>query len=136
MNLKIKAAILLVLAAGVVCGAFKLILGGPHPRKEASPESYPALLEAQSKQLHLALARYKEEYGQMPMGSTHDIIAALFGKNPKGINYLFFPPDGPPPESYFDPWGTPYEIRIQGDTVEIRSAGADKAFNTVDDKVL
>lgn len=34
-----------------------------------------------------------------------------------------------------DPWDTPYELRCEGDDVHVRSAGADRVFDTPDDVI-
>jgi hypothetical protein len=36
-------------------------------------------------------------------------------------------------EKSLDPWGTPYDLRCEGDFIDVRSAGADRVFGTPDD---
>jgi hypothetical protein len=36
-------------------------------------------------------------------------------------------------EKSLDPWGTPYDLRCEGDFIDVRSAGPDRVFGTPDD---
>lgn len=56
---------------------------------------------------------------------------------PDSIDDLLRPVGDHPPlldsNAKADPWGTPFQIRRSGWSLEIRSAGPDAAFNTEDD---
>lgn len=78
-----------------------------------------------------ALAAYHAEFGEYPPGGVAEIIRGLRGENAK--QQVFFES---PPESQnaagelLDPWGTPYQITFESETVPptIRSAGPNRLF--------
>lgn len=56
-----------------------------------------------------AVNQYRTDYGSFPSGENAAIVAALRGKNPRGI--IYFEPPTPwinPKGELIDPWKTPY----------------------------
>ena len=86
--------------------------------------------------LALAATQYKTEYGAFPSGKSIEIVFALAGNNPRKILFIDWPPRYLDANGRFlDQWGTLYLISFpDAETVEIRSAGPDKSFDTADDK--
>ena len=88
--------------------------------------------------LAIAASLYRGEYGQFPAGTTPEIARALTGENSRGIVFVDLAPrtrskDG----GYLDQWNTPYLITFpDSQTVNVRSAGPDRVFDTGDDRFL
>ena len=79
--------------------------------------------------LFVALQKYKERMGSYPSGSNADIANALSGKNARGVivvvsNRIPINEKG----EFVDPWGTPLSIYFAGNSVLVRSAGANRTF--------
>jgi hypothetical protein len=76
--------------------------------------------------------------GENPVGTNAEIMAALNGRNLKQARL------GPPPNQnvndegeLLDRWGTPYFFhQLSKDTMEIRSAGADRRMWSKDDLLV
>ncbi|MEM7010255.1 MAG: hypothetical protein AAF585_02125 [Verrucomicrobiota bacterium] len=81
--------------------------------------------------------RYREEFGENPVGLNEDMVARLTGANPKQIAFL--PADHPSINAegqLIDRWGTPFHFhQISGTHLEIISAGPDQQIWTGDDTV-
>lgn len=93
------------------------------------------LAETEIANLKAALDEYHVQFGEYPGSENARILKALLGENPKKIK-LF---DANPKRlnsrgEFLDPWKTPYEIQIIGNTnFAIRSSGADRVFGNQDD---
>jgi hypothetical protein len=89
-------------------------------------------------QLLAACVHYKMEYGAFPSGKNLEVMRSLAGANPRKFTFIEWRPRPIDANGGFlDPWGIPYVISFpNADTVEVRSAGADKKLNTSDDKYL
>lgn len=81
--------------------------------------------------------RYREEFGENPVGLNEEMVARLTGANPKQIAFL--PADHPSINNegqLTDRWGTPFHFhQISGTFLEIISAGPDRQVWTDDDTV-
>ncbi len=87
--------------------------------------------------LKVALQQYRAQYGGYPQGDNAMITKALMGDNPKNI--IFFEPPQKrvtPTNSLLDPWGTPFNMQIDGSTIKIRSAGPNRLFWDADDQFM
>lgn len=73
-----------------------------------------------------------------PVGENAEITAALTGKNP--LKIALIPKNHPAINAegqLCDRWGTPFHFhQISGDRMELRSAGPDRQFGTIDDALL
>jgi hypothetical protein len=79
---------------------------------------------------------YHEIFNNYPQGENREIAKALFGENPHKLRILNWPERKLSAEGEFlDPWGTAYLIQVQGDKIEIRSAGPNRNFWDSDDQV-
>ena len=82
----------------------------------------------------LMLRDYRTIAGDNPIGSNAEIVQALSGDNPRQAKIL--PEDLPRNSSgeLVDRWGTPYFFhQLSRNSMEIRSAGADRRMWTSDD---
>lgn len=81
--------------------------------------------------------RYRDEFGENPVGLNEDMVRRLSGHNPRQIAFL--PPDHPSINAegqWIDRWGTPFHFhQISGTHLEIISAGPDQQVWTGDDIV-
>jgi hypothetical protein len=95
-------------------------------------------LQGEVSQLVTACTGYKTEYGKFPSGTNIEIMRALTGTNPRKFTFIELPARSKDADGCFlDQWGTPYRVVFpNAETLEIRSAGADKVFDTADDKYL
>lgn len=88
--------------------------------------------------VNLMIRDYRSTFGQNPVGTNAEIMAAIMGKNPTHAN--LGPPEGMQLNEkgeLIDRWGTPYFFhQISRDHMEIRSAGPDKILLTDDDPVI
>lgn len=85
--------------------------------------------QADVENLFVALQKYKERMGSYPSGSNADIANSLSGKNARGVivvvsNRIPINEKG----EFVDPWGTPLSIFFSGNTVLVRSAGANRTY--------
>ena len=79
--------------------------------------------------LLMGLQQYKEFVGSYPTGNCADISKALFGQTEKKILILAVrKSDLNSKGEILDPWGTPYQFYFMQNTILIRSAGPNKAF--------
>ncbi len=87
--------------------------------------------------VRLMLRDYRTLYHENPVGTNADIMKAVMGGNPKGAR--LGPPEGQSLSgagALLDRWGTPYFFhQLSANSMEIRSAGADKVLWTSDDVV-
>jgi hypothetical protein len=75
------------------------------------------------------LQQYKEFAGVYPHGSNVDIVKSLLGQGEKKVLILVVrKSDINSKGEVVDPWGTPLKFYISGDSVLIRSAGPNKAW--------
>lgn len=82
----------------------------------------------------LAVRQYEQEFGELPQGTTAEILRKLEGNNAKKIAYLDLASQERTPDGgWLDPQGTPYSITTTGTNLEVRSAGPDRKFGTADD---
>lgn len=82
----------------------------------------------------IMLRDYRTIAGDNPIGSNAEIVQALSGDNPRQAKIL--PDDLPRNGSgeLVDRWGTPYFFhQLSRNSMEIRSAGADRRMWTRDD---
>lgn len=82
------------------------------------------------------LQQYYETFQSYPEGGNREIAKALFGDNPRKLRILNWPErrlsaDG----EFLDPWGTPYQIQVTREKIEIRSAGPNRLLWDADDQV-
>ena len=100
-------------------------------RADTSPQDDLELLE-------VLLEGYRRALKENPSGENAEIVAALMGRNPRGVavlptNHPALGADG----QLLDRWGTPYFFHsVNSQTKEIISAGPDKKLWTPDDIVL
>ncbi len=79
--------------------------------------------------LLMGLQQFKEFVGSYPTGNSADISKALFGQTEKKVLILAVrKSDLNSKGEILDPWGTPYQFYFMQNTILIRSAGPDKAF--------
>jgi hypothetical protein len=80
--------------------------------------------------LFAGLQQYKENVGSYPVGSNSEIIKSLQGNNPKKLIILVSrKAELNEKGEMLDPWGTPLRIYFSGESVLIRSAGANRRFD-------
>lgn len=83
------------------------------------------------------LRDFRTRMGENPVGSNAEIMKAVMGGNPAKAR--LGPPEGQSLNEQgelVDRWGTPYFFHQQSkDSMEIRSAGADRKMWTTDDVV-
>jgi hypothetical protein len=96
-----------------------------------SPDSK---LPAKFRIAETAMRQYFTEYHSLPTGDSRQVIAALTGKNPKGIH--FFEPAGELSSEgdWLDPWGHPYRIFTSEKMFLIRCAGPNGTFDDGNDE--
>ncbi|OAI56204.1 hypothetical protein AYO49_00955 [Verrucomicrobiaceae bacterium SCGC AG-212-N21] len=84
------------------------------------------------------LRDYRTVFGENPVGTNAEIVAALNGGNSKQAR--LGPPEGQglnEKGELVDRWGTPYFFhQLDGQNMEIHSAGADRKMGTPDDVVM
>jgi|SRR5579859_5106794 len=74
---------------------------------------------------HAALNGYRFDFGLYPKGDNVAVTRVLRGQNPTKKQYhSSYPQERNERGEDLDPWGTPYVIESDGDTVRIKSAGA------------
>jgi hypothetical protein len=73
--------------------------------------------------LHAALNCYRLDFGYYPKGDNIAVTGVLRGRNPTKKQYhSSYPPERNARGEDLDPWGTPYWIESDGDTVRIKCA--------------
>jgi hypothetical protein len=82
--------------------------------------------------LHGSLNVYREKFGAYPLGNNADVSRALRGNNPAKEQFPFnFTIQRTASGEDLDPWGTPYFLRSDGYTVQMKSAGRNRKFDTL-----
>lgn len=75
------------------------------------------------------LQQYKEFVGAYPVGNNVDVVKSLLGQSDKKVLILAVrKSDINSKGEVVDPWGTPMKFYISGDSLLIRSAGPNKAW--------
>jgi len=92
-------------------------------------DSKVAKFIADSETLIQGLQQYKEFVGGYPAGHNVDIVKSLLGQTDKKVLILAVrKSDINSKGEVVDPWGTPLKFYISGDSLLIRSAGPNKAW--------
>ena len=110
----------------------------PRPDKFQKPKTAAGQPPNDLEKLVTGLISYRTTYGTFPEGKGPALFKALVGVNTRHEVFIqwnpaFIATDG----SFLDQWGSPYSVSFpDADSVEIRSAGPDKIFNTADDKYI
>ena len=118
---------------------FSLILLGniflPH-LVDGKPAKIP-LARMEISNLSAALTHYQAELAENPSGTKANILKTLLGENSKKLPFLHVNPKAVNSRGEFmDPWKTPYQINIIGQTnFIIRSAGPNRIFGDKDDLI-
>jgi len=82
-----------------------------------------------SEDLIQGLQQYKEFVGAYPLGNNVDVVKSLLGQGDKKVLILAIrKSDVNSKGEVVDPWGTPMKFYISGDSLLIRSAGPNKAW--------
>ena len=94
-------------------------------------------VDAELRAIAGTLTQYYQAYKEYPQGNAKEVAAALLGQVPGRKAFLEWnqrriDPNG----ELLDPWGTPYFIQINGEKIELRSAGPDRLLWNADDQVL
>ena len=88
-----------------------------------------AKFNADASDLLLGLQQFKEFTGSYPAGNNLDIAKALSGQTDKKVLILAVrQSDRNQKGELVDPWGTPTQFYISGNSVLIRSAGPDQVW--------
>jgi type II secretory pathway pseudopilin PulG len=88
-------------------------------------------IEGVTRALQMALAQYKQEFGEYPAGDNRAVSKALQGENPKKKPFIELGRNEVSPEGdLLDPWGTPYRFYFSGGRPLIRSAGENRQFDS------
>ena len=75
------------------------------------------------------LQQFKEFVGAYPLGNNVDVVKSLLGQSDKKVLILAIrKSDINSKGEVVDPWGTPMKFYISGDSLLIRSAGPNKAW--------
>jgi hypothetical protein len=75
------------------------------------------------------LQQFKEFVGAYPLGNNQDVVKSLLGQSDKKVLILAIrKSDINSKGEVVDPWGTPMKFYISGDSLLIRSAGPNKAW--------
>ena len=82
-----------------------------------------------SEDLIQGLQQFKEFVGAYPLGNNVDVVKSLLGQSDKKVLILAVrKSDINSKGEVVDPWGTPMKFYISGDSLLIRSAGPNKAW--------
>ncbi len=88
--------------------------------------------------LKLSFSAYRKSVGELPIGDNKSIALQLLGANSRSQKFInekgdHLNADG----ELIDPWGTPLKFKLlntsEGQSLEIRSAGANRQFGDDDD---
>jgi hypothetical protein len=117
-----------------------LVLPGNPPQYTPAQKGETVHAEARQdiERVHGMLRDYRTVFGENPVGTNAEIMAALNGGNAKQAR--LGPPEGEglnEKGELVDRWGTPYFFhQLDAQSMEIHSAGADKKMGTADDVVM
>ncbi|HKI70036.1 MAG TPA: hypothetical protein VKA67_10635 [Verrucomicrobiae bacterium] len=120
---KITTAVLLVVLLGVA---------GVYARLHFKMPEDPKVMkfQASADTLLQGLEQYKEFVGSYPIGPNAEVIKALQGKSPKKVVIVSTQKSVLNDKGEaIDPWGTPLKFYFSGNSVLIRSAGPNKAWD-------
>jgi hypothetical protein len=88
-----------------------------------------ASFHSEAEELIQGLQQYKEFIGNYPPGNNLDIAKALSGQTEKKVLILSTRTASRNQQGeLLDPWGTPLQFYLAGNSVLIRSAGPNKAW--------
>lgn len=92
-------------------------------------DSRVARFNSDAENLLVGLQQYKEFVGSYPVGNNLDIARALSGQTEKKVLILAVrKSDLNQKGEIIDPWGTPLQFYVSGNSVLIRSAGPNKVW--------
>jgi hypothetical protein len=92
-------------------------------------DSRVAKFNKDAEDLIQGLQQYKEFVGAYPLGNNVEVVKALLGQSDKKVLILAVrKSDINSKGEVVDPWGTPMKFYISGDSLLIRSAGPNKAW--------
>lgn len=116
------AAVAALTLAGFGVSAFMGNPSGGHSRESR--------VQAELKDVELALKSFHTEYGALPTGDTRRIVRALKDDNKNKVRFLD-PADRElsAQGDLLDPWDHPYHIFVSGKTFLIRCAGPNGTFD-------
>lgn len=119
-----KALIAALAVIVVVCAGWQTLRVTRH-----TLDAKVAKFNGDADALLLGLQQYKEFTGTYPAGNNLDIAKALSGQTDKKVFILAVrQSDRNQKGELVDPWGTPLQFYISGNSVLIRSAGPDQAW--------
>ncbi|HVU28505.1 MAG TPA: type II secretion system protein GspG [Verrucomicrobiae bacterium] len=82
--------------------------------------------------LHASLNFYRIDFGSYPRGDNASVTKVLCGDNPKKEQYhSSYKQERNSNGEDLDPWGTPHLIKSDGNKVQIKSAGRNRAFDQI-----
>jgi hypothetical protein len=88
-----------------------------------------AKFNKESEDLIQGLQQYKEFVGAYPLGNNVDVVKSLLGQTDKKVLILAVRKSSINSKGeVVDPWGTPLKFYISGDSLLIRSAGPNQAW--------
>lgn len=92
-------------------------------------DSRVAKFNKDAEDLIQGLQQFKEFVGAYPLGNNVDVVKSLLGQSDKKVLILAVrKSDINSKGEVVDPWGTPMKFYISGDSLLIRSAGPNKAW--------
>jgi hypothetical protein len=92
-------------------------------------DSQIAKFNKDAEDLIQGLQQFKEFVGAYPLGNNVDVVKSLLGQSEKKVLILAVrKSDINSKGEVVDPWGTPMKFYISGDSLLIRSAGPNKAW--------
>jgi len=123
-------SVLFILIATVAVGLILPLMRGP--------AEGILIVKTEMQSLLSALQFYQVEFDRYPSGGSSEILQALLGNNPKKRVFLSIGARSTNNTGQFvDPWGTPYEIRVESNNhVIVRSAGKNRSFGDKDDVTM
>ncbi len=82
--------------------------------------------------LHASLNSYRDDFGSYPRGDNASVTKILRGDNPKKEQYhSSYKQERNSNGEDLDPWGIPYLMKSDGNKVQIKSAGRNRAFDQI-----
>jgi len=136
----IKRIVFYAISLPVTSFFFYMTVQTLRPARHYSGPGNKGICEVQMSRIARGMEQYKTDFGNFPTGSTSEIFRAL-NENPKHkiyVKYIGRSSESPKwNDSFVDPWGSLYKIKIQGQTnVVIYSAGINKNFGDDDDMIF